>query len=64
MLRITRYATCTTAGCGNFGDVIPVTTEEEFIIICGVCSTQITSTTVTLPPADTQVAWWLEGELS
>lgn len=63
MLDITRYATCTTDGCGNKGAVIPVTTDESHIIICGVCSEQITSTTTTLPPVDTQVAWWLEGEL-
>ena len=63
MLIKTRYATCTSEGCENWGEPIPVTTEESHLIFCGPCSNQVTDITDIQPEEGTVLPTWISEML-
>ena len=64
MLVKTRYATCTSEGCENWGEPIPVATEESHLIFCGPCSNQVTDITDIKPTEGTALPQWILDQLA
>ena len=64
MLVKTRYATCATTGCENWGEPIPVTTEESYLIFCGPCGVQVTDITDIEPVEGTVLPQWILDQLA
>lgn len=63
MLTITRYATCTTTDCRNWGKPIPVTSDEGNLIFCGPCGNQVTDITDIKPGEGTMLPEWISEML-
>lgn len=61
---ITVFATCRTDGCGNRGITIDMQVPTiDILMLCGVCSKEITDVTDAepeQPPQPTEVPEWLE----
>lgn len=61
---ITVFATCRTDGCGNRGITIDMQVPTiDILMLCGVCSKEITDVTDAepeRPPQPTEVPEWLE----
>ena len=61
---VDRWATCLTAGCGNYGASIHVLAPEGGAVGCGVCGEEITDITDIKPEEGTVLPQWILDQLA